>query len=182
MSAVKRLRVMWFLCLAILTLVNVFLGRLIGDDVRNMAFILLILAAAISFVVVLGIDNRGSNRRSLAEHAEDVQRAMEAEEKYKHSEAELGARSATVNTSHESECTGTMPKLLPCAAFCAVMGVCACSRSLVCPADQRLDDSSRPCRRLRFQVAVEPTRHFPQHVANRLLRTGRHVPGRAARP
>jgi hypothetical protein len=54
-----------------------------GDYARNMTFVLLIIIAAVSLVVGLVIDRRVSDRRSLAEHARDVQRAMEAEERYK---------------------------------------------------------------------------------------------------
>jgi hypothetical protein len=66
-----------------LALLNVFLGRLMGDYARNLTFILLIIIAAVSLVALLVVDRRVSDRRSLTEHAEDVERAMEAEEKYK---------------------------------------------------------------------------------------------------
>jgi hypothetical protein len=83
MSSLNRPRVIWFLCLVVLALINVFVGRLIGEYARNIAFIVLIVTAAVSLVVLFAIDHRAPDRRSLAEHAEDVQRAMEAEEKQK---------------------------------------------------------------------------------------------------
>jgi hypothetical protein len=83
MSSLKRPRVILFVCLAALAFLNLFFGRLMGDYARNMTFVLLIIIAAVSLVVGLVIDRRVSDRRSLAEHARDVQRAMEAEERYK---------------------------------------------------------------------------------------------------
>jgi hypothetical protein len=67
----------------VLALINVFFGRLIGEYARNMAFIVLIVTAAVSLVVLFAIDHRASDRRSLSRHAEDVQRAMEAEEEHR---------------------------------------------------------------------------------------------------
>lgn len=80
MDSLKRPRVLWFLCLAVLVVVNTFFGDLFGEHARNTGFIALIFTAAISFIVLLAIDRRGPDRRSLSEHANDVQRAMEAEE------------------------------------------------------------------------------------------------------
>jgi uncharacterized membrane protein len=83
MRVLSRPRVIWFLCLAALALINMFFGGLMGDYPRDMTFIALIIIAAVSLLVLLVSDHRTADRRSLSEHAKDVDRAMEAEEKYK---------------------------------------------------------------------------------------------------